>query len=189
MKDYVFKGGITKYWWVPMITGLLAIGIGIWCLSSPDSSLPALAWAFAFVFCIAGVFNATFSLINRNNISGWGWSLALGLFELGLGIWLLCLPTPVMIATFIYAVGIYLIFAAINAICEVCSVYGGALSWIWWLVGMLLFVILFAVLFLSGPIIGGIAVWLWIGISFIFFGCYRVSLSLAIRKINKKISF
>lgn len=24
--------GITRYWWFPLLTGLLSIGIGIWCL-------------------------------------------------------------------------------------------------------------------------------------------------------------
>lgn len=189
MNDFTFKGGITKYWWVPLITGLLAIGIGIWCLCSPASSLPVLAYAMAVIFCVAGFCNSIFAIANRKFAPGWGWSLALGLIELVLGIWLLCLPSPVLTSTFIYAVGIYLIFAAINAICEVCSVYSGRTSWVGWLVALLLIVILFSVIFLAGPIGGGIAVWIWIGISFIFFGCYRISLSMVIRKINHQIRF
>ena len=27
-----------RYWWLPVITGLLSIGLGIWCLVSPDTS-------------------------------------------------------------------------------------------------------------------------------------------------------
>lgn len=189
MNDMIYKGGITKYWWVPMLTGILAIGIGIWCLCSPASSLPVLAYAMAVIFCVAGFFNAIFALVNRKFAPGWGWALALGLIELCLGIWLLCMPAPTLTSTFIYAVGIYLIFVAINAICEMCSVYSGASSWTGWLVGVLLLVILFSVIFLAGPVGGGIAVWLWIGISFILFGCYRISLSAVIRKINKQISF
>lgn len=189
MNDFTFKGGITKYWWVPLITGLFAIGIGIWCLCSPASSLPVLAYAMAVIFCVAGFCNSVFAIANRKFAPGWGWSLALGLIELVLGIWLLCLPSPVLTSTFIYAVGIYLIFAAINAICEVCSVYSGRTSWVGWLVALLLIVILFSIIFLAGPIGGGIAVWIWIGISFIFFGCYRISLSMVIRKINHQIRF
>ena len=189
VNDYVFKGGITRYWWIPLITGLLAIGIGIWCLCSPESSLPVLAYTMAILFCCAGVFNSCFAIANKGFTPGWGWALALGLIELCLGIWLLCQPVPVLTVTFIYAVGIYLIFAAINAICELFSVYSGSFSWIGWLVAMLLIVILFSFIFLAGPIGGGIAVWLWIGISFVFFGCYRILLSMAIRSINKKIRF
>lgn len=187
--DFVFKGGITKYWWIPLITGLLAVGIGIWCLCSPVSSLPVLAYTMAIIFCVAGLMNVCFSIANSKNISGWGWPLAMGIIELCLGIWLLFMPLPVLTVTFIYAVGIYLIFVAINAICELCSVYSGSFSWIGWLIAMLLVVILFSFIFLAGPIAGGVAVWLWIGISFIFFGCYRISLAFAIRSINRKIRF
>lgn len=182
-----FKGGITRFWWVPLITGLLAIGVGIWCLCSPTSSLPVLAYAMAVIFCAAGICNSIFAIVNRRFASGWGWPLALGLIELILGVWLLCLPAPALTTTFIYAVGIYLIFAAVNAICEVFSVYNGKFSMTGWLVAMLLVVILFSVIFLAGPIAGGIAVWLWIGLSFIVFGCYRVCLSAVIRKINRQI--
>lgn len=189
MNEYVFKGGVTKYWWIPLITGLMAIGIGVWCLCSPSTSLPVLAYTFAVIFCIAGFFNTIFSLINRKLHPGWGWSLALGLMEIGVGVWLLCLPVPQLTVTFIYAVGIYLLFAAINAICEICSVYTGVFSWVGWLVALLLVTILFAFIFLAGPVMGGVTVWLWIGISFIFFGCYRISLSFVIRKINRKIRF
>lgn len=189
MKDAIYKGGITRYWWVPLLTGILAIGIGIWCLCSPASSLPVLAYTMAIIFCVAGVCNSIFAIANRQFAPGWGWALALGLIELCLGIWLLSMSVPVLTATFIYAVGIYLIFVAINAICEVCSVYGGSFSWVGWLVALLLLVILFSMIFLAGPVGGGIAVWLWIGISFILFGCYRIALSAVIRKINKRVSF
>lgn len=189
MSELMFKGGVTKYWWVPLLTGLLAIGIGIWCLCSPTSSLPILAYAMAACFCFAGGFNTAFSVLNVKNHPGWGWSLALGILELIMGIWLLSMPVGLLTETFIYAVGIYIIFVVINSIAEVTSVYRGASSWVGWLIGLLLITLVFAVVFISGPLFGGMVVWLWIGISFILFGCYRVSISMVIRKINHKIRF
>ncbi len=67
-----FKGGITRFWWIPLITGLLSIAIGIWCLCSPQESLPILAYAFAWVICFAGFFNLKFAFSNMNNNPSYG---------------------------------------------------------------------------------------------------------------------
>lgn len=189
MKNFTFNGGVTKYWWIPLLTGLLSIALGIWCLCCPVESLPVLAYAFAIIFTAAGLFNCLFAVINARVLPAWGWSLAMGILELILGIWMLCLPQAALTATFMWVVGFYILFAVINGICESCSVWNGAFNWIGWLVGLLLITLIFAVVFISGPVVNGIAVWLWIGISFIFFGIYRVAISLGIRKLNRAIRF
>lgn len=187
--DFTFKGGVTKYWWIPLITGLLSIFIGIWCLCSPVDSMETLAYVFAALIVAAGIFNLCFAFANTKLFPGWGWGLGLGILELICGIWMLSLPLPVLTVVFIYVVGIYLIFAAINGICASCTIYGFSRDWFGWIMAFLLITLLFAIIFMAGPVAGGIAVWLYIGISFITFGIYRLILSAQIRKINHKIRF
>lgn len=189
MEKFTFKGGITKYWWMPLITGLLAIAIGIWCLCSPDSSLPVLAYVFAAVIIVAGVINLAFAVANTQTMPGWGWPLALGLIEIICGIWLYTLPQEMLIVTFIYTIGVYLIFITINAICESCMLYTYSSGMVGWLLALLLITLAFAVIFLAGPVVGGVAVWLYIGISFITFGCYRIGFAAKMRKLNHEIRF
>lgn len=189
MKDIVFKGGLTKYWWVPMLTGIFAILIGIWCLCSPASSLPVLACVFSILICIAGVANICLAITARKALPTWGWALALGIIELVCGIWLLTLPEPVLTVAFIYAIGIYLIFAAINSIAEACVLDTYQSGMLGWLIGFLVITLVLTIIFMAGPIAGGVAVWLYIGLSFICFGIFRLMLSAKIRKINKEISF
>lgn len=189
MKKELFNGGLTRFWWIPLITGLLSIAIGIWCLCSPESSLPVLAYVFAGVFCATGILNIVYGIVNSAPYSNWGWSLALGLIEIVVGIWLFMMPESQLITVFIFTIALYLIFVTIYAICEsfVLASYAGD-----WLAFMLIFLfatLVFAFIFLAGPIAGGIAVWLYIGISFITFGCYRIMLSLKLRKINHVIRF
>lgn len=160
-----------------MITGLLSIAIGIWCLCSPDSSLPVLAYVFAGIVIAAGIVNVIFAGANSRIMPGWGWALALGLIEVICGIWLYTLPESMLIVTFIYTIGVYLIFVTINAICESCMLYTYSSGMTGWLLALLLVTLAFAVIFLAGPVVGGVAVWLYIGISFITFGCYRIALS------------
>lgn len=188
-ENYIFKGGVTRYWWVPLLTGILSIAIGVWCLCSPESSLTVLAYVFAGVIMAAGIFNVGFSFANIRIMPGWGWSMALGMIEILCGIWLFCLPAQMLAATFIYTIGIYLIFITINAICETCMIYTYASSWIGWLIALLLITLVFAVIFLAGPVIGGVAVWLYIGISFISYGFFRIFLAAKLRKLEHKIRF
>lgn len=188
MKDMIFKGGLTRYWWVPMITGIFAIAIGIWCLCSPASSLPVLACVFAILITIAGIANICLAATSRKVLPTWGWPLALGILEVICGIWLFTLPQDVLTVTFIYVIGVYLVFAIVNSIAESCvldSYNSGMLSW---LLGFLLISLVLTIIFLAGPVAGGVAVWLYIGVSFISFGIFRLMLSAKIRKINKDIT-
>ncbi len=137
---------------------LLSIAIGIWCLCSPDSSLPVLAYVFAGVVIAAGIVNLAFAIANTRIMPGWGWPLALGLIEIITGIWLLTLPESMLIVTFIYTVGVYLIFVTINAICESCMLYTYSSGMTGWLLALLLVTLAFAVIFLAGPVVGGVAV-------------------------------
>lgn len=188
MRDLISKRGITKYWWIPMLTGVLSVIIGIWCLCNPISSLSVLANTFVVMICGAGFANIIFSISNSKVMPEWGWPLTLGIIELIVGIWLFCMPQATLVSSFIYAVGLYLIYATINAICESCSLYSYNFNWFGWLMALLLITLVFAVIFMAGPIGGGIAVWLWIGISFISFGLYRIFFSLKIHKFNKRLS-
>ncbi|MDR2950525.1 MAG: DUF308 domain-containing protein [Prevotella sp.] len=57
-----------KYWWVSLLLGLLAIGLGIWCLASPWATITALAIVFAISFLVSGVFEIIFAFSNKNTL-------------------------------------------------------------------------------------------------------------------------
>lgn len=185
MANFNFTRGLTQWWWMPLITGLICVAIGVWCLCSPIASLETLALAFAFCIILAGILNFSFAFANIKRNSEWGWSLAIGVFEILIGIWLYCLPANVLLTTFIYTVGIYLIFVTINAICATCSLYSTSSDWTGWLLAFLLCTLIFAIIFIAGPIAGGVAVWLYIGISFISYGIFRIILACKLLRINK----
>ena len=180
-----FPGLVTRYWWVPLLTGLLSIGIGIWCFCDPSESLSVLAYFFAACLCASGLLNLFYSL---GNIRGYGWisAMAIGLIEIICGGWMFFLPEPVLVTAFVYAVGIYLIFVTVSSISETCMLMSYSSAWIALLIGFLIATLIFAVIFLAGPIVGGIAVWLYIGLSFVFYGIYRIILSTKIYRLNRK---
>lgn len=177
----------TKFWWLPVITGILAVGIGIWCLVSPDTSLPAMAYTFAVVIAAVGFMNTSFALLSIGSLSGWGFKFLVGIIEIVGGVWLMLLPEEAMETAFIYGVGFYLVFVCLNAVCEAILYYGDTKYWLAMLLSFIVCTLILAVIFLAGPLAGGIAVWLYIGIAFITFGLYRILIGVKICKANREL--
>ena len=175
----------TSFWWIPLITGLIFIGFGVWCLCNPVSSLTIMAYIFAGAIGAVGIGNLIYGFSNLKNNHGWGWAVACGIIEILCSVWLFFLPSTWLVQGFIFCVGLYIIFVGINAISESLVIYRNSSFWIVWLFLLLLVSIACACFFLAGPIFGAVAVWLYIGISFITYGVFRIILSLLIRNINK----
>lgn len=183
MKNLDFR--LSRYRWIPFVTGIIAVGLGIWCLCSPVTSMPVLAYIFAALVCVAGVFNLAFAAYNRRVIPNWGWSLAIGILDIVAGIWMLCLPEEELAVTFVIVMGIWLLCVAINAICETFVISSSSIGWTIFSVIMLIATIYFAVLVLSSPAAMAIAGWLYLGISLITFGAFRIALSWRLRQLHR----
>lgn len=185
MSRNTFNTGITRYWWIPLVTGLIFVAFGIWCFVNPASSITVMAYCFCAGMLLAGILDISFSIANRLINPNWGWRLAMGLLEIALGVWLLFLPAPVLAVSFVYAVGIWMIVVAINSVCEaaVMSRYvGGAIVW---MILALIATIVLACIFIINPLLGGVTVWLWLGLSLLTFGIYQITMSLNIKTINR----
>lgn len=174
----------TSFWWIPLVTGLIFLGFGVWCICNPESSLTIMAYIFAGAIGVAGLFNLVYGFANVRNNHSWGWSVATGIIEILISIWLFFLPAPTLTQAYIFCAGLYIIFVSINAISESFVIYSFSSFWSVWLFLLLLVAIVTACMFLAGPIMGAMAVWLYIGISFITYGVFRVLYALKIRRIN-----
>lgn len=64
--------GAIKHWWVFLILGILAIGLGVWLFFTPANGFAALAIVFAITFLISGLASTAVTLINRKSIPAWG---------------------------------------------------------------------------------------------------------------------
>lgn len=177
----------TRFWWIPFVTGLVFIGFGVWCLCNPVSSLMIMAYIFAGALGAVGIFNLVFGFANVRNNHGWGWAVACGIIEILCAVWLFFLPAPTLTQAFIFCAGLYIIFVSINAISESFVIYSFSSFWSVWLFLLLLVAIVTACMFLAGPIMGAMAVWLYIGISFITYGVFRVLFSLKMKRINDNL--
>lgn len=176
-----------KNWWISLVVGILVIALGIWCLVSPGESLVGMAYAFVVVFLIGGVMDIILAISNRKYIYGWGWTLAAGIMETVLGILLLALPTPTITLMLIYLVGFWILFRSIWGIGESCQLQTiGVKGWGWLLALSILCVIL-SFLFLISPLFGGIFVVVFVGMTVVLYGIFRIIVAFKLRQINKSI--
>ncbi len=180
-----FTTGIHKIWWVPLITGLIALGLGVWCFCSPETSLTVFAYVFAAGLVIAGILNCSYSIANRQLHTNWSWSLILGLLEIVCGVWLLTLSPATLAISFAFAVGIWLWAVAINSIGE--AIFFARFNIIWTILMVVLLVASIALVcvFLFNPIFGGLIGWMWLGCSLLLFGIWRIALAFKIKSLAR----
>lgn len=98
-----------RLWYVPLITGLLWLVLGIYIFTIPEETYLVLAGFFTVSLLISGVFETYFSIQNRNRIEGWGGYLAGGILNLLVGLVLLVYPVLSLI-TLPLVVGFSLLF-------------------------------------------------------------------------------
>lgn len=179
--------GLTRYWWIPLLSGLIFIGFGVWCLCDPSQSLSLLAYIFAGFIGAIGIFNLIYGFANVSTFQGWGWAVAAGIVEILFSIFLFFIPEPALTLVFAYGVGLYIIFMAIYSFVDSLAMSRFSASWIVWLVIFLVASLVFSLIFILGPIGGAVLGWLYIGISFICYGIFRVLLSCKICSINRQL--
>lgn len=183
-QNYVY--GLTRLWWLPLLTGLIFIGFGIWCLCDPAPSLTILAYIFAGAIGAVGIFNVIYGLCNLSSYHGWGWAVAGGIVEILFSILLFFIPAPVLTWIFVYGVGLYIIFMALYAFFDgfMSSRYSGA--WLPVILILLAAALAFALIFMLSPGATTVVGWIWIGISFMCYGAFRVALACRMRQLNSQ---
>lgn len=185
MEKSNFFYGLTRYWWMPLISGLIFIGFGVWCLCDPGASMPIIAYIFAGLIGLVGIINLCYGLASVNSYHGSGWAMAAGIIEILFSIFLFFVPTAILTWVFAYGVGIYIIFMSVYAFCESFMISRYSTMWFWWFILFLLVALVFALIFILGPVGTTMMGWLYIGISFICYGIYRIMLACKIKKINE----
>ena len=185
MKKIEVDSGIRNFWWLPLISGLVCLGLGIWTLCVPVEAITFLSYVFAVCLVLTGVLNCCYAGATARYTPGWGWALAMGIIELVCGVWLLCLPAAAVASTFVFVMGFFIFVAVINSLCEAFTLSYFSGWWVVWSILLLVATVVLAGTFLSNPIAGGVVVWLWLGLSLIFFGVFRVSLAFAVRSATR----
>lgn len=180
---------VAKRWYVALIFGIVALGLGIFMLFNPVTTYVALSYAFAIYFIAYGVYKAVMTYKEREVTPAWGWSFALGIITAILGV-LLLFP-GMATGTFVYYVGFSVLFMGINTIAVSFGLKEmGDKGWGWTLAFGILTIVL-SVAMLISPFFSMNFISIFSGLMFIMLGielcilAYRLNV---IKDGNKKIN-
>lgn len=185
MATIIFKNirTIVNHWWLILLGGIIMIGLGVWIIVSPVQSYISLSFAFAFCMFIAGLFEATFSILNSRSMEGWVWIFISGLIDLFVGSYLLTYPAVAM-AVLPFIVGFWMLFRGFMAIGSASDMRLHGM-WDWgWLLVVGIIIVLLGLTILSDPVFGIANIIMWTSIAFIFSGIFRVHLSFKLKKLR-----
>lgn len=173
-----------RTWWVFLIGGIAAVAFGILAFINPGVALLVLSLFFAAYILIDGAVNIWGSLTNRDK-DGWWAILLLGILGVLVGGYALLVP-PVSIFAFI------LVVSFMAFVIGASSLYLGwkirkemSSEWILYLTGALS--IVFSLLILARPDIGGLSVVYLIAAWAILIGLLRIWFSFFVRGLGNRI--
>ncbi len=172
----------SKFWYLPLLSGILFIIAGIWIFRTPASSYLALSMVFAAAFFVSGIFEI-FRAFGNTQQKNWVWGLVFGIVDLVFGIWLLSSPVLSASVLSLY-VGFIILFRSVSSIGFAMDLKEmNASSWVITLLFGILGVIL-GTLILFNPVLGGFTVILYTALAFIFIGFFQTALAFSLRKLR-----
>ncbi|GAA4296774.1 HdeD family acid-resistance protein [Aestuariibaculum suncheonense] len=172
-----------KHWYIPLIVGLLFVGLGIYTLVSPVETFLALAFVFSISFMLSGISEIAFAIANKEEMDNWGWNLAFGIMTLLIGILLMSKP-EISLTTLSFYIGFLILFRSMMGVSYALELkHYGVLDW-----GNLMIIsvlgILFSLLLLWNPVFAGMTIIFCIGLTLIAGGAFSIYLSLKLKKLN-----
>ena len=174
-----------KNWWISLLIGLFAVVLGIWCLSTPDSTLVALTLVFIVSFFITGIMEIIYAVSNRRYSDSWGWSLAGGIIDIVFGIILVVLPLPVMTTILVYFIGFWIMFRAILTIGMSFELQQRKVNGWGWVLAIAILSLLLSLFFFISPAISGAFIVIFVSIAILCYGIFRIIFAFRLRSMNK----
>lgn len=173
-----------RTWWVFLIGGVASVAFGVLAFVNPAAALFVLAIFFSAYVLVDGAVNI-WGALNHREMDGWWIILLLGAASVLVGGYALLVP-PVSMAVFIYVVAFIAMFVGLLTLFLGWKVRAQTPNeWILYLTGALS--VLFALLILFKPDVGGLSVVYLIASWAIVIGILRILFAFAIRKAGKRL--
>jgi uncharacterized membrane protein HdeD (DUF308 family) len=173
----------SRYWWVSVVRGLVAVALGIFAFVWPIATITALVLVFGAVAVADGILAIAAGIAARKLTTDWWVLLVQGFVGIGIGVLTVIYPSitalalVVLVALWAIALGVLQVIAAVKLRRDI--------SGEWWvgLGGVL--GIAFGVLLMMNPVVGGIAVVWLIGVFAMLWGVMLIVAGLDLRRLTR----
>jgi uncharacterized membrane protein HdeD (DUF308 family) len=177
------KDKLSRYSWLFVLQGVVAIGIGLATFIVPQPTLAAFIAVFAAYALVNGALSIGAGLSIPNGPS---WSLVLGgIAGIAVGVLTFIQPDATAVAV-VLLVGIYAIATGVAQVGAAFTLGGFTNTWLLGLSGVVS--VVFGVLLVMAPTDGVLTVLWLIGIYVIYFGIMSVAAGLGLRRFGKDVS-
>ena len=174
---------LTKYWWILVVRGVLALLFGAVVIASPGLALTALIFTFGVWALVDGGWAIYLSFARASSGQRWGAYLFQGLLSLAVGIMTFVVPWAT-------ALGLYLLIAARAIVMGAFEI--GAAIWLrkeinneWLLVVAGVASIIFGAILLAAPPLGVIAICALIATYAFIVGAMQIALGVRLHGFER----
>jgi uncharacterized membrane protein HdeD (DUF308 family) len=173
-----------RVWWTFLIGGIASVVFGILAFFNPGVALYVLGLFLAAYLIVDGAVNVWGSVTNREK-DGWWMILLLGLLSVAIGIYALFVPAASMLAI-VYMVAFVAMLIGVSSLMLGWKIRQEVSSeWILYVTGILS--VLFSLLILFRPGVGGTTVVYLIATWAVLIGALRIFFAFHVRKLGGNI--
>jgi uncharacterized membrane protein HdeD (DUF308 family) len=177
---------LSRYWWVLVVRGVMAIALGVFAFVWPQETIAALVLVFGAIALVDGTF-AVVASIGGHGLTPYWWVLLLqGLLGIGVGIVTLFNPAITAVALLIYiavwaiGMGVLQVIAAVRLRHDI--------SGEWWLALGGIAGVVFGILLMRNPAEGALAVLWLIGSFALIWGVMLAISGFDVRRLHKHVT-
>lgn len=173
-----------KHWYIPVVVGVFFVIVSVVAFTRPVGSLVALSVLFAWSFLFGGLSEIIFSVVNKDQLSNWGWSLAFGIITFVVGL-LLMLNPALSISVLAFYIGFVILFRSVSTIGFAIDIKKyGSKNWVGLLIlGIIGTIVSFILIW--NPLFAGMSVVILVALSFLFAGLFSILLGFQLRNLHK----
>jgi Uncharacterized conserved protein len=174
---------LSRYWWVLVVRGAMAILLGVFAFIRPVQTVAGLVLAFGAVALIDGTFASAAAIAGRKLTPDWWVVLLQGLLGIGIGVLTLFNPAITAVAILIYiaawaiGLGVLQVVAAVRLRHEITGE--------WWLALGGITGVAFGILLMLRPAQGALAVLWLIGSYALVWGVMLMVGGFDVRRLRK----
>jgi uncharacterized membrane protein HdeD (DUF308 family) len=177
---------LSRYWWVLVVRGVMAIAFGVFAFVWPQQTIAALVLAFGATAIVDGAF-AVAAAIGGHRLTPYWWVLLLqGLLGIGVGALTLFNPAITTVALLVYiavwaiGMGVLQIIAAVRLRHDITGE--------WWVALGGIAGIAFGILLIRDPSAGALALLWLIGSYALVWGAMLMLGGFDVRRLHKQVS-
>jgi uncharacterized membrane protein HdeD (DUF308 family) len=177
---------LSKYWWVLVVRGVMAILLGVFAFAWPQQTIAALVLVFGAIALVDGIFAIVASIAGHAFTPYWWVLLLQGLLGIGVGVFTLFNPAItavallVCIAVWAIGMGLLQVIAAVRLRHDITGE--------WWLALGGIAGVAFGILLMRNPAQGALAVLWLIGSYALVWGVMLLVGGFDVRRLHRQVT-